>query len=63
MQQAGVKIPVTIDFMVTSGPETQALAEVVQAMVGEAGFDLKLRVTEAATAQKQADKADSYIRS
>ena len=61
MQEAGVKTPVTIDFMVTSGPETQAVAEVVQAMVAEAGFDLKLRVTEAATAQKQAEDGEYQL--
>jgi peptide/nickel transport system substrate-binding protein len=55
MQEAGVKTPLPIDFMVTNGPETQAVAEVVQSMAAEAGFDLKLRVTEAATAQKQAE--------
>ena len=61
MQQAGIKTPLTIDFMVTSGPETQALGEVVQAMTAEAGFDLKLRVTEAATAQKQAEEGEYQL--
>jgi peptide/nickel transport system substrate-binding protein len=61
MAEAGVKTPVTIDFMVTSGPEPQALAEVVQAMTAEAGFDLKLRVTEAATAQKQAEEGEYQL--
>ena len=61
MQEAGVKTPLTIDFMVTSGPETQALGEVVQSMVAEAGFDLKLRVTEAATAQKQAEEGEYQL--
>ena len=33
----------------------------VQAMVAEAGFDLKLRVTEAATAQKQAEDGEYQL--
>jgi peptide/nickel transport system substrate-binding protein len=61
MQEAGIKPPLTIDFMVTSGPETQAVAEVVQSMAAEAGFDLKLRVTEAATGQKQAEDGEYQI--
>jgi peptide/nickel transport system substrate-binding protein len=61
MKEAGVKTPVTVDFMVTNGPETRAVAEVVQSMAAEAGFDLKLRVTEAATAQKQAEDGDYQL--
>ena len=40
-------------------PRTRAVAEVVQSMAAEAGFDLKLRVTEVATALKQARTANS----
>jgi peptide/nickel transport system substrate-binding protein len=61
LKEAGVKTPITLDFMVTAGPETQAVAEVVQSMAAEAGFDLKIRVTEAATAQKQAEDGDYQI--
>jgi peptide/nickel transport system substrate-binding protein len=61
LKEAGVKTPITLDFMVTAGPETNAVAEVVQSMAAEAGFDLKLRVTEAATAQKQAEDGDYQI--
>ena len=61
LKKAGVKTPITLDFMVTAGPETRAVAEVVQSMVAEAGFDLKLRVTEAATAQKQAEDGDYQV--
>jgi peptide/nickel transport system substrate-binding protein len=61
LKEAGVTPPLTIDFMVTNGPETRAVAEVVQSMAAEAGFDLKLRVTEAATAQKQSEDGDFQI--
>jgi peptide/nickel transport system substrate-binding protein len=55
LKEAGVKTPLTLDFMVPNGPETRAVAEVVQSMAAEAGFDLKIRVTEFATALKQAE--------
>ena len=61
MKEAGVTTPVTIDFMVTNGPGDAAVAEVVQSMVAEAGFDLKLRVTEVATALKQAEDGDFQL--
>jgi peptide/nickel transport system substrate-binding protein len=53
LKEAGVTGPITLDFMVPKGPETQAVAEVIQAMAGEVGFDLKIRVTEFATSLKQ----------
>lgn len=55
LSQAGVKTPITIDLMVPNNPETRQTAEVMQAMVGEAGFDLKIRVTEFATSLKEAE--------
>ena len=61
MKEAGVTARVPIDFMVTNAPETRAVAEVVQSMAAEAGFDLKLRVTEAATAQKQAEDGEFQL--
>jgi peptide/nickel transport system substrate-binding protein len=55
MKEAGVKTPLALDFMVSNTPETRAVAEVVQSMVAEAGFDLKIRVTETATALKEGE--------
>jgi peptide/nickel transport system substrate-binding protein len=49
LKEAGVTGPITIDFMVPNGAETRAVAEVVQSMMAEAGFDMKIRVTEFAT--------------
>ena len=59
MKEAGVTGPVTIDFMVGNSPETRAVAEVLQSMAAEAGFDLKLRVIEVATALKRPRTATS----
>ena len=47
--------------MVPNGPETRAVAEVVQSMAAEAGFDLKIRVTEFATSLKQAEDGDFQL--
>jgi len=54
--EAGVATPVTVDFMVTNNPETRQVAEVLQAMAAEAGFDLKIRVTEFATSLTEAEQ-------
>jgi len=53
--EAGVKTPIPIDFMVPQGPETRQVAEVIQAMAAEAGFDMKIRVTEFATSLTEAE--------
>jgi peptide/nickel transport system substrate-binding protein len=56
LKAAGVTAPLTIDFMVPNNPETRQVAEIVQAMAGEAGFDIKIRVTEFATSLKEAEE-------
>jgi peptide/nickel transport system substrate-binding protein len=56
LKEAGVSGPVALDFMVPNGPENRAVAEILQSMAAEAGFDLKLRVTEFATSIKQAEE-------
>ena len=44
--------------MVPKGAETEAVAQVIQSMAAEAGFDLKIRVTEFATSLKQAEAGE-----
>ena len=61
LKEAGVNGPITLDFMVPNGAETRAVAEVVQSMAAEAGFDLKIRVTEFATSLKQAEDGDYQV--
>ncbi len=58
LAEAGVKTPYAIDVMVPNNPETRQVAEVIQAMTKEAGFDIKIRVTEFATALKLAEQGD-----
>jgi peptide/nickel transport system substrate-binding protein len=56
LQQAGVKTPVAVDFMVPNTTEAKASAEVIQAMAAEAGFDMKIRLVEFATGLKEAEE-------
>jgi peptide/nickel transport system substrate-binding protein len=58
LKEAGVTTPVSVDFMVPKGVETEVPAQVVQSMAAEAGFDLKIRVTEFATSLKQAEAGE-----
>ena len=63
ISEAGVKTPVAVDLMVPNNPETRQIAEVMQAMAAEAGFEVKLRVTEFATSLKEAEagKYQAYL--
>ena len=54
--EAGVATPVSVDFMVPNNPESRQAAEVIQAMAQEAGFDMKIRVTEFATSLSEAEQ-------
>jgi peptide/nickel transport system substrate-binding protein len=58
IKEAGVTTPIVIDYMVPQGAEPKAIAEIVQAMAAEAGFDLKLRTTEFATSLKQSEQGE-----
>ena len=61
LKEAGVTTPLTLDLMVPNNPETRQVAEVMQAMGAEAGFDLKIRVTEFATSLKQAEQGEFQL--
>jgi peptide/nickel transport system substrate-binding protein len=58
LNEAGVASPVSVDFMVPKGAETEAVAQVIQSMASETGFDMKIRVTEFATSLKQAEAGE-----
>jgi peptide/nickel transport system substrate-binding protein len=58
LKEAGVTLPVTVDLMVPKNAETETVAQVIQSMAAEAGFDIKLRVTEFATSLKQAEAGE-----
>src|ERR1700755_1872545 len=58
LKEAGVSAPISVDFMVPKGAETEAVAQVIQRVAAEAGFDMKIRVTEFATSLKQAEAGE-----
>lgn len=58
LKEAGVALPVNVDFMVPKGAENEAVAQVIQSMAAEAGFDLKIRLIEFATSFKQAQAGE-----
>nr|WP_245259006.1 ABC transporter substrate-binding protein [Salinarimonas rosea] len=53
--EAGVATPIVVDFMVPNNPEVRQVAEVIQAMAAEAGFDMQIRVVEFATGLQEAE--------
>jgi peptide/nickel transport system substrate-binding protein len=61
VKESGVKAPIVIDYMVNNAPEGRAVAEVVQSMVAEAGFELRIRVVEVATALKAGENGDFQL--
>jgi peptide/nickel transport system substrate-binding protein len=61
LKEAGVSLPVSVDLMVPKGAENEAVAQVLQSMAAEAGFDLKIRLIEFATSFKQAQSGEFQI--
>jgi peptide/nickel transport system substrate-binding protein len=61
LKESSVPLPVSVDYMVPKGTEYEAVAQVVQSMAAEAGFDVKIRVIEFATSFKQAQAGDFQV--
>jgi peptide/nickel transport system substrate-binding protein len=61
IKEAGVTTPITLDLMVPNQPDVKQVAEVLQAMAAEAGFDLKIRLVEFATSLDEAVKGNFQI--
>ncbi|BAM91086.1 putative ABC transporter substrate-binding protein [Bradyrhizobium oligotrophicum S58] len=61
LKEAGVTPPISVDYMIPKGAEYEAIAQVVQSMAAEAGFDIKIRVVEFATTFKQAQAGEFQI--
>jgi peptide/nickel transport system substrate-binding protein len=58
LKESGATLPVSVDLMVPKGAENEAVAQVIQSMAAEAGFDLKIRLLEWATSLKQAQAGE-----
>ena len=61
LEEAGVTGRLPVDFMVVNTPETRSVAEVLQAMTADVGFDLKIRVTEGTTALKEGEDGNFQL--
>jgi peptide/nickel transport system substrate-binding protein len=61
MKEAGITGRLPIEFMVVNTPETRSVAEVLQAMSADAGFDLKIKITEGATALKEGEDGNFQL--
>jgi len=61
IKEAGAATPITLDLMVPNQPDLRQVAEVLQAMAAEGGFDLKLRLTEFATSLAEGTKGNFQI--
>src|ERR1700710_50733 len=61
LKESGAQLPVSIDYMVPKGAENEAVAQVIQSMAADAGFDLKIRVIEFATSFKQAQAGEFQV--
>src|SRR6202171_297727 len=60
LKESGATLPVSVDFMVPKGAENEAVAQVIQSMAAEAGFDLKIRLLEFATSLAQAQAGEHH---
>jgi peptide/nickel transport system substrate-binding protein len=58
LKQAGVALPVPVELTATNAPDAQQTAEVIQSMVREAGFDLKIKTMEFASSLQAGYKGD-----
>jgi peptide/nickel transport system substrate-binding protein len=63
LKQAGVKTPFAVELIAPNQPDLSQVAEVIQAMTAEAGFDVKIRLMEFASSLQAQDagKFQAYI--
>ena len=58
LKQAGVPTPVPVTLTITNGSDIQQAGEVIQSMVSEAGFDMKIKAMEFASSLQAAYAGD-----
>jgi len=63
VKQSGVPTPVPVTLMVPNTPDQAQLAEVIQSMVSEAGFDVKIQLVEFASSLQASNRGEfqSYL--
>lgn len=58
LKEAGVTVPFPIDITTSNNPDSLRLAQAIQSMVKEGGFDLKIKPVEFASLLDQQDRGD-----
>lgn len=58
LREAGVRTPVPVEMTVPNNPDLRQAAEVIQAMVREAGFELRINAMEFASSLQAATRGD-----
>ncbi len=58
LKQAGVPMPVPVTLTITNGSDIQQAGEVIQSMLSEAGFDVKIKAMEFASSLQAAYAGD-----
>jgi peptide/nickel transport system substrate-binding protein len=58
LAEAGVRTPLQVEMTVPNNPDLRQAAEVIQAMVREAGFDLRINAMEFASSLQAATRGD-----
>ena len=61
LEQAGVKTPYTVNMLVSNTPDTLRLAQALQAMVKDGGFDLKIKPVEYSSLLDEQDKGNFEV--
>ncbi len=63
LKQAGVAVPVPVDLIAPNSPDSRQMAEVIQAMASEAGFDVRITTMEFASSLDNAERGafEAYL--
>ena len=56
LKQAGVALPVRVELIAPNNPDIRQMAEVIQSMTAEAGFDVKITAMEFASSLDNAER-------
>jgi peptide/nickel transport system substrate-binding protein len=61
LKDAGITTPLSIEMITSNNPDSLRLAQALQSMVKEGGFDLKIKPVEYATLLDQQDRGDFSV--
>ena len=61
LKQSGVALPVKVELLTPNQPDQMQAAEVIQSMVAEAGFDLRIQAIEFASSLQASQRGDYQL--